>query len=184
MLRFHGLIGASLLGLCCSPLAFTAPAPAIELRGQTFFATPPWKLRLITYSPYKDDVGPEYFFSIDVPQTAEVPLAALEIMQTGGFDRNLFYDSARTHAFLGVPRHGGSRVPVEVTIHEATQVVRIVFPEPVQPGATVTVVLMPYRNPSQADTYMFAVTAFPFGPNPVSNPVGMASLRIYEPSWR
>jgi hypothetical protein len=32
-----------------------------------------------------------------------------------------------------------------------------------------------------ADTYMFAVTAYPAGPNPSPTPLGYGTLRIYMP---
>lgn len=56
------------------------------------------------------------------------------------------------------------------------------FPEPVPPGATVTVSLRPWFNPVQADTYLFQVTAIPAGPGPVASPVGVGTLRIYQPN--
>jgi hypothetical protein len=54
------------------------------------------------------------------------------------------------------------------------------FPQPVEPGSTVTVAVRPWSNPSVADTYLFQVTALPAGPNPVASPVGLGTLRIYE----
>jgi hypothetical protein len=40
--------------------------------------------------------------------------------------------------------------------------------------------LKPWYNPSQSDTYMFQVTAFPAGPNPSPAPLGYGTLRIYN----
>jgi Protein of unknown function (DUF2808) len=50
----------------------------------------------------------------------------------------------------------------------------------VMPGNTVTVMLKPWYNPVQADTYLFQVSAWPAGPQPVASPVGTATLRIYD----
>jgi hypothetical protein len=35
-------------------------------------------------------------------------------------------------------------------------------------------------NPTQADTYMFAVEALPAGPNPAPAPLGYATMQIYS----
>jgi hypothetical protein len=33
-----------------------------------------------------------------------------------------------------------------------------------------------------ADTYLFQVLAWPAGPDPVASPVGVGTLRIYDPT--
>jgi hypothetical protein len=56
------------------------------------------------------------------------------------------------------------------------------FEQPVQPGQTVTLVLRPWRNPEQSDTYVFSVKAVPLGDAPVPAPLGVATMAIFEAS--
>ena len=111
-------------------------------------------------------------------------LAGLELQQTRGVDRTFSFDERRTRAFLGEPRREGPAIPVEGQFDDATRVFRVRFPQPPQPGQTITLALRPWRNPFQSDTYLFAVTAIPAGPNPVPAPLGFARMPIYEPFSR
>jgi len=163
------------------PLA-VAPAPvrALELGDQTWFASPPWKVVFRSYSSTVGDLGAEYYFTVALPAAAGVGLAGLELQQTRGVDRTFGFDVRRTRAFLGEPRREGPAIPVEGLFNEDTRVFRARFPQPPQPGQTVTLALRPWRNPFQSDTYLFAVQAFPAGPNPVPAALGFARMPIYE----
>lgn len=173
------LAGALLMAVI--PLQVVAPpALALELRGQTYFTSPPWKVDFRNYYPYENEGGAEYYFTIELSEKAGASLGGLQIQQTRGFDRSFGFDLVRSRAFLGLPRREGAPVPVAVSFDQNQRLFRIVFPQPVPPGATVTLALRPYRNPGQADTYMFQVTAFPAGPDPVASPVGFATMAIYE----
>lgn len=176
-----GLIGA----LVAAPLAVApAPARALELGGQTWFVSPPWKVEFRNYTSTVGAVGAEYYFTVALPAAAGVGLAGLELQQTRGVDRTFSFDVGRTRAFLGEPRREGPAIPVEGQFDDATRVFRVRFPQPPQPGQTITVALRPWRNPFQSDTYLFAVTAIPAGPNPVPAPLGFARMPIYEPFSR
>jgi hypothetical protein len=74
----------------------------------------------------------------------------------------------------------GAQVPVTASFDSSSRRFSVNFPEPIAPGRTVTVMLKPWHNPSQSDTYMFQVTAFPAGPNPSPAPLGYGTLRIYN----
>ncbi|MCP9915614.1 DUF2808 domain-containing protein [Cyanobium sp. ATX 6F1] len=169
----HGTLAAALF--LPSP-----PARALELRGQTYFLSPPWKVRLRNYYWYADQSGGEYYITIDLPEKADASLGALQILQTRGVDRSFSFDERASRAFLGLPRREGAKVPVVVRFDDNQRLFRIDFPEPVPPGSTLTVALRPYRNPSQPDSYMFQVTAFPAGPDPVASPVGFVTLSILQ----
>lgn len=169
------------VGLLVAPLLLSAaPARALELRGQTHFLSPPWKVSLRNYYWYTNESGGEYYITIDLPEKADASLGALQILQTRGVDRSFSFDERASRAFLGLPRREGAKVPVVVRFDDNQRLLRIDFPEPVPPGSTLTVALRPFRNPSQSDTYLFQVTAFPAGPNPVATPVGSVTLQILD----
>jgi hypothetical protein len=159
----------------------TTPGQALELRGATYFAKPPWSVDLISYQTYIYQTRPEYFFRVSLDPEAGAPLGSLTISQTRGVDRWFEFSVDRTTAFVGgTPRREGPKIPVQASFDQASRTFTIRFPEPVQPGNTVTVVLRPWTNPGMADTYMFAVNAFPAGPNPSPSPLGYGTLRIYN----
>ncbi len=169
------------------PLALGAPAlvgipvaAAVELQGQTWFRTPPWQVLFTSYYSDVNQVGGEYYFTVTLPETAGAGLGGLTITQTRGVDRSFHFDLAASRAFLGKPRQEGSAIPVQVGFDGDQRRFQIRFPEPPQPGATVTVALKPWMNPNQADTYMFAVEALPAGPNPAPAPLGYATMQIYS----
>ena len=155
-------------------------AQAVELQGQTWFAKPPWKVELRNYYWYVMQTGGEYYFTVTLPEQAGVGLGGLVIRQIRGVDTSFNFDTARTRAFLGLPRREGPGVPVEATFDPDARRFEIRFPEPPQPGQTVTVALRPWHNPTQADSYMFGVQALPDGVNPVPASLGFATLPIYE----
>jgi len=176
------ILGAGLAISACLPSAPWSPAPvhSLELRGSTYFTKPPSKLSLVSFST---DTGSqsEYYVTIPLSPEAGASLGRLTIQQIRGADWQFPFSPERTRAFLGRPRHEGLKLPVTAEFNDAERRFTIDFPEPVPPGETVTVVLKPWFNPIQADTYLFQVVAWPAGPNPVASPVGVGTLRIYQP---
>ncbi|MFZ9713479.1 MAG: DUF2808 domain-containing protein [Vulcanococcus sp.] len=186
--RLKGLLAAGLLSLpVAAPLATAltpAPASALELNGQTYFTQPPWKVDLRYYYWYANQAMPEIYFTVTLAENAGADLGGLVITQTRGVDRNFSLAPQRARAFLGLPRQEGMAVPVEAEFDDGTRTMRVQFPQPVQPGQTVTLVLRPPLNPMWADTYMFAVQALPAGPNPVPASLGFATMDILNrTSW-
>lgn len=162
-------------------LALTADARGLELNGSTYFSRPPWSVDLISYYTTIWEPYAEYYFTLQLDPAAGASLGALVITQTRGVDRSFPFNLQASRAFLGRPRQQGPAVPVQVSFDQAERTFRVVFPQPVPPGNTVTLLLKPWSNPSMADTYMFQVTAFPSGPNPSPAPLGYGTLRIYMP---
>jgi hypothetical protein len=157
---------------------------ALELKGSTYFTSPPWKVDLVSYYTTIWQPFAEYFFTISLDADAGAALDGLTIQQTRGVDNRFPFAVERTEAFLGRPRQRGQRLPVQAEFDAAARQFSLTFPEPIPPGSTFTVVLRPWNNPSFSDTYMFQVTAYPAGPNPSPAPVGFGTLRIYDPDWR
>lgn len=163
-------------------LSLLAPAPlqALELQGQTWFVRPPWKVDFTNYYWYVMQTGGEYYFTVTLPAEAGVGLGGLVIQQTRGVDTQFPIAGDRNRAFLGRPRHEGAAIPVQVQFDQASRRVTVQFPQPPQPGQTVTLALRPWHNPSQADTYMFSVQALPAGERPVPASLGFATMPIYS----
>ncbi len=163
-------------------LGMTLPAASLELRGSTRFVRAPWKVVLTSYTTDAGQSPAEYFFTIELDPAAGASLGGLTIQQIRGADWRFPFAVERTRAFLGRPRRELTPVPVTSSFDQAARRFQLSFPEPIPAGATVTVSLRPWRNPIQADTYLFQVVAIPAGPDPVSSPVGVGTLRIYQPT--
>lgn len=165
------------------PLA-PGPAHSLELQGRTFFTRPPWRVDLVSYYTTIWQPWAQYYFTVELAPDAGAALGGLTIQQTRGVDRQFNFSVERTRGFLGRPRREGRPVAVQADFDPVARQFTLHFPEPVAPGSTVTVVLRPWNNPGQADTYMFQVTAYPAGVNPSPAPLGFGTLRIYDPDWR
>ena len=167
------------------PAALALPAllpagRALELDGQTWFNRPPWTLQFRNYYWYVGQTAAEYYFTITLPEQAGAGLGSLVIQQTRGVDRNFQFSPGRTRAFVGLPRREGPAIPVEAQFDNAQRRITVAFPQPPQPGQTITVALKPWNNPFQADTYMFSVQAKPAGPNPQPASLGFATMQIFD----
>lgn len=176
---------AALLPLAALLLLLGSAAPgarALELGDRTVFVRAPWKVTLTSYTTNVGQSPAEYFFTLSLDELAGASLGGLTIQQTRGADWQFPFAVERTRAFLGAPRREGRQVPVLASFEPAARRFTLQFPEPVPPGATVTVSLRPWFNPVQADTYLFQVTAIPAGQGPVASPVGVGTLRIYQPN--
>ena len=157
-----------------------APAQALELDGQTWFARPPWKVTFTNYYTYVGQTAATYYFTVTLPDQAGAGLGGLVIQQTRGVDRSFQFAPARTQAFVGLPRREGAAIPVQASFDPQARRITVQFPQPPQPGQTITVALKPWNNPFQADTYMFSVQALPAGPNPVPASLGFATMPIFD----
>ena len=122
----------------------------------------------------------QYSCTVTLPANAGAGLAGMVIQQTRGTDRDFQFVTSQTTAFLGRPRQEGQSVPVQAQFDNATRTMTVTFPQPPQPGQTITLSLVPQNNPRWADTYLFSVQALPTGPNPVPASLGTATMSIYN----
>lgn len=158
-------------------------AQALELRGATVFERAPWQVELVAYNTTVGYPLPEYFFTLVLDPAAGASLGSLRLRQIRGVDRQFPFLTRRTRAFLGRPRREGKSVATRTVFDPASRTVTVEFPEPVPPGSTLTVSLVPWTNPMQSDTYMFEAEVLPAGANPSPSPAGMATLRIYPNTY-
>jgi hypothetical protein len=155
----------------------------MEINGSTVFVKAPWQVELVSYSTTVGQPLPEYYFTLELDPKAGASLAGFSFRQVRGVDRQFPFLTGRTRAFVGRPRHEGRAVPVRASFDNDSRTMRIDFPEPVEPGSTVTVSVVPWTNPMQSDTYLFSMEVFPAGPNPVASQAGITTLRIYSNSY-
>jgi len=179
-------VAACVVGLTWAPpwrfMAGSA-ARALELGGSTVFVKPPWQVDLVSYYTNVGQALPEYYFTLELDPGAGASLAGFTFQQIRGADRQFPFLLERTRAFVGRPRREGRPLPVRARFNDDTRTMTLEFPEPVPPGSTVTVAVVPWTNPMQSDTYLFQVVAFPAGPDPQGSPVGVATLRIYQNTY-
>jgi hypothetical protein len=175
LLSLAVMLGGGFAGDC------SVAARALELRGATYFTSPPWKAELRSYNTNVAEAGVEHYLTIELSPRAGASLAELSLQQIRGADTDFIERLDRARAFIGRPRREGRAVPVALRFEPAEGLLRLRFPEPIPPGTTLTVALRAWRNPLVSDTYLFQVVAWPSGPNPVASPVGVGTLRIYEP---
>lgn len=167
--------------LAGGPLARSARA--LELGGATVFVKAPWQVDLVSYNTTVGYPLPEYYFTLELEEGAGASLGAFRFRQIRGVDRQFPFLLGRTRAFLGRPRREGRAVPVRAVFSQESRTMEVAFPEPVAPGSTLTVAVVPWTNPIQSDTYLFAVELLPAGPNPQPSSAGVTTLRIYQNTY-
>ena len=161
-----------------STAANLSAARALELQGRTYFSEPPVLPRSTNYRSNAGEGSPEYMITLKVPAGAGAALGALEITQTRGVDRSFPFNLPQCRAFLGEPRREIKSIPASFQFDQSQRRFKVVFADPVAAGQTVTVVLRPWTNPLQSDTYMFSVLALPAGVDPVGAMTGFATFPI------
>lgn len=171
---------AGLLLALASTSLMAGAAAALDLQGQTWFTRPPWRVEFRNFYSYVMQAGGEYYFTVTLPDQAGAGLGELVVQQTRGVDTQFPFMAERSRAFLGRPRQEGPALAVQTHFDADRRRITVRFLQPPSPGQTLTVALRPWHNPSQADTYMFAVQALPAGPNPAPASLGFATMPIYD----
>lgn len=158
--------------------AISLPAQAVQLRGTTYFASPPRLVDSASTQNYVYAWSATYYFTLDVPANAGEPLQRVTIAQEESPD-NVRFNLKETAAFEG--GRSGTKLPLgEVTSDQKARIVTVNFNPPVQPGRRVTIALAPYQNPSVGGIYLFGVTAFPAGEPSYGQFLGFGRISIYD----
>lgn len=174
-----GFVGRS-LAICVATFGtFSLPVQAVQLaNGTVYFNHPPRLLGARTTEKSIRVWGAKYYFTLRVPADAGEPLQRVAIAQREGVD-NIRFRLKDTQAFVGE----GRRQPLSlgaVTFDQPTQAVSVTFNPPVPPGQTVTVRLVPRRNPDVSGVYLFGVTALPAGEKVSGQFLGFGRLHFYD----
>lgn len=173
-----GIVGRS-LAICVAVGTFSLPAQAVQLaNGTVYFNHPP---RLVGARTTEKSIriwGAKYDFTLSVPADAGEPLQRVAIAQREGVD-NIRFRLKDTQAFIGERRQQSINLGA-VTFNQATQTVSVTFNPPVPPGQTVTIRLVPRRNPDISGVYLFGVTALPAGEKVSGQFLGFGRLQFYD----
>lgn len=177
--QFVSLAATALLSLG-GAVAFHPPAQAVQLRGTTYFTSPPRLVGSQSTQKYVYAWGAYYFFTLEVPPNAGEPLQRVTIAPQTSPDY-IRFDLKRTEAFEGGGR-SGPKVPIQTVIYdEKTRGITVAFAPPIQPGRTITIALRAYENPSVGGVYLYGVTAYPGSGEPAYGQfLGFGRFNIYE----
>lgn len=123
--------------------------------------------------------GSTYYFTVELPKEAVEPLGKVIISQRQGTeDINFLLEKSK--AFEGRYTDKGKELTLKtVTRDDRTKAISIVFDPPVVPGTTFSIGLKPKRNPDYEGIYLYGVTAFPAGKNPLGLYLGVGRLHFY-----
>lgn len=155
------------------------PAQAVQIRGTTYFTSPPRLVGASTTQNYVYAWSVTYYFTLDIPENSGEPLQRVTIAQNEGVDRVRF-NLRETEAFGG-DRSSNRKISLGgVTQDDKTKAITVNFNPPIAPGKRVTIALEPYRNPAYSGVYLFGVTAFPQGEPAYGQFLGFGRISIYE----
>ena len=127
------------------------------------------------------ELGATYYFTIDVPTSAKLPLQQINLTLKQGVEYPRFKAKA-VEAFEGTPKNKGPELLLGLIITDPpTRTLTVVFNSPVLPGKGVTIAVRPVRNPS-IGTYQFEATAFPEGENAQGQFAGLGRFDFYRSS--
>lgn len=148
--------------------------------GMTFFSAPP---QLVDSASTFDGVSiptPKYYFTIALPANAGQGLAKVVFQRQDSPDPIEFYPD-RTEAFTGDRQNLGESIAIaSTTWDDGTGQLTVTFAEPVAPGQTVTLRLIPLQNPDVPGVYQFRLFAFPPGDQAQSMDMGVARFQFYR----
>ena len=133
-------------------------------KGQKFFNRSPRLIDSKATHNNSDSTFATYYFTIEVPSDAHVPLKAIKVEQRENYEMITFKQD-ETLASIGDTYDKEQALSLMAIGGEAddTGSVIVSFDKPIQPGQTVTIGIKPERNPDKGGTYLFGVTAYPEG---------------------
>ncbi len=122
-----------------------------------------------------------YYFTIDVPENAGLPLKHIEFTQTNGSEF-IGEDVYRASGFEGTRKNRGSEFAVSlVEKNQATRTIKVNLEQPIYAGKTITIALRTHRNPYISGVYQLRVTGSPPGENVRNATLGVARFHFYPP---
>lgn len=163
---------------------FAVPSLAVQFPdGRSSFDKSPRLVDMITTQRGVSVWSAKYYVTIDLPSDIGEPLQKVTIQQQKGF-QDINYRLNQTFAFLGTHRNRGEEISIQsATIDEAQNLITVIFDPPVPPGKTVTIGLVPRRNPDYDGIYLFRINAFPVGEKPMGLSLGVGRLTFDRNSF-
>jgi Protein of unknown function (DUF2808) len=120
-----------------------------------------------------------YYFDLELPADVGESLQKVVIKQRTGGDE-IKFEPEKTKAYLGDHNDKQKQLNITTTYKETTGTVTVQFNKPIAPGNKLTIGLKPQRNPDLAGVYLFGVTAFPSGENPLGLYLGAGRLNFEQ----
>ncbi len=167
--------------LCLSPLR----VGAIQLPdGSTSFAKSPRLLDFMTTMSSVEVWGAKYYLTLYLPADAGLPLQTVTLKQIEGTE-DIQFDLKETFAFIGDRDNRQDVIPIKQVTRSEDNTISIVFNRAIDPDRTVTIGLVPYKNPFYDGIYLFGITSFPTGDKPRGLYLGVGRLQFYRggSSW-
>lgn len=159
-------------------------AIAVHLsNGQVFFDYPPFLIKATTTFPATKFGGSTYKFTLSVPENAGESLQKVTFDQKGNADL-IDFERHQNSTIKVALHHLSTKSKASISQDPKTKTVTVVLDPPVPPGSTVTIRLLPERNPFIAGYYLFKVTAFPTGDNSYGQFLGYGRLYFYDNDGR
>lgn len=170
------------LFLCCL-LSICPTIQALEIRGQTSFVAVPTPIKFVNYASKAWQSGARYNFTISLPLDADASLGMLSLEQIQGAESAFYRREVKPKAYYGNHKRTGNIDEIPITAHYGNhgRLINVKFKQPIKPGQTITVTFNVLRNPPSG-LYMWAVNAIPAGPSPISQPVGVVRMMVYQPN--
>lgn len=156
------------------------PSMSGELNnGRTFFNQSPRLLNVMTTFQGIRIPFPSYYYTIELPAQSGESLQRVMINKRQGSD-TIHYNTDQTIAFEGTQDSRGDSIKVKDTQwDENSETLTITLDTPVSPGKVFTIGLKPKKNPEFSGIYLFGVTVFPVGNNPMHLYLGNGQLHFY-----
>lgn len=121
-----------------------------------------------------------YYFTIQIPENAGNDLKIVTIKQREGFDTIDFYLD-KTVVFQGNRNRKKNLIPIEsITQNSENQLITIQLKDPIPPNSVFKIGLKPKQNPDTPGVYLFGVTVYPMGENPLGLYLGVGRLQFYQ----
>lgn len=160
------------------PNGFAQTLPFSE--NSTFFTgQPPMLVSTETLESRINWPDAHYYFTFNLPNNSVQSLGKVSIQQQPSFE-NIQFNLTNTTAFQGDQNNQGQAFTLKASQDPQTQAITVTFEPPISPGTTFSIRLEANQNPSVAGTYLFSVTTFPAGPNPIGLDMGVGRLSFYQ----
>lgn len=181
MLKFRYFLIAMLSVSTVNFLPSISRAQTVQLPENASFFTgqPPVLVTAETPDSWIGWPNAHYYFTFNLPKNSVESLGKVTIQQQENVE-TIQFDLDHTHAFVGTQRNPNQTLTFTTTQDPNTQAIAINFDPPIPPGTTFTIRLEADRNPSASGVYLFDVTTFPAGQNPMGLEMGVGRLSFYQ----
>jgi hypothetical protein len=180
IMRFLTLLILTLITttIVIAPTVLTQNLP-FPANSSFFTGNPPTLVTAQTLESSVNWPSAHYYFTFNLPNSSPESLGKVTIQQEENV-QNIQFNLANTTAFQGTQNNQGQALTVKVIQDSQTQTIGITFEPPIPPNSTFTIRLEATQNPSTQGTYLFRVTAFPAGENPIGLDMGVGRISFYQ----